>query len=219
MSRPFRARLDGQETLVVGKVVCVGRNYAEHARELNNPIPEQPLLFMKPNTAVVDLNEPLVVPEGANVHYETELALLIGERLQRVSAAQSWQGVAGLGLALDLTRRDLQSELKRRGHPWELAKAFDGSCPLSEFVGRQDEHDPQALRFSLCIDDNEVQSGNTADLLCPIPRLLAFISSHFTLEPGDVVLTGTPAGVGVLPHGASLRLQASFGLDISTRVS
>nr|WP_299380539.1 fumarylacetoacetate hydrolase family protein [uncultured Halomonas sp.] len=209
----------------LGKIVCVGRNYAEHAKELNNPVPSTPLLFIKPATSAVMLEEPITIPaERGGVHFETELALLIDETLTGASAQEAEKAVAGIGLALDLTRRDVQARLKEKGHPWEIAKAFDGACPLSSFVAIESAPDWNSLAFSLDIDGERRQSGQTSDMLFQIPTLLAEMSRHFTLEPGDVVLTGTPAGVGPLPRGAELHfiLEAGAshtGLDIRTHTA
>ena len=128
--------IDGTEAdLPVGKVVCVGRNYADHAAELNNPVPTTPMLFMKPAPALVPLDEPFEVPmDFGSVHFETEMAVLIGQRLKNANKHEIEDAIVGVGIALDLTLRDLQTKLKERGHPWEKAKAFDGSCPISAFV-------------------------------------------------------------------------------------
>lgn len=191
----------------VSKVVCVGRNYAAHARELNNPIPDTPLLFIKPNSSVVPLSGELLLPRGkGSVHYETELAVLIGQPLSDATENDVKTAIAGLGLALDLTLRDLQSELKSQGHPWEKAKAFDGSCPLSEFIPFKDQN-LDAQSFQLVINGELRQQGNTSQMLIPVLPLLVEVSRHFTLCPGDVVLTGTPEGVGELQVGDVLELQ------------
>ncbi|MGM0570201.1 fumarylacetoacetate hydrolase family protein [Marinobacter sp.] len=202
-----------------GKVVCVGRNYAAHAAELNNPVPEQPLLFMKPATALVPLTDPVRLPVGrSDVHYETELAILVGCPLTRAGQQQARAAIAGIGLALDLTLRDLQSELKARGHPWERAKAFDGACPLSRFVPLGSDDDLENLQFSLTIDSEQRQRGHTGDMITPILPLLAHISETFTLQPGDVVLTGTPAGVGTLHSGQHLTMELDGRLQVQTSV-
>ncbi|MDF9433779.1 fumarylacetoacetate hydrolase family protein [Chromohalobacter israelensis] len=219
-AQPFVTRLadGGVFPHMLGKIVCVGRNYAEHARELDNPVPSAPLLFIKPATSAVPMAHDIAEPfTRGEVHFETELALLIGKRLSGASAEAAQQAVAGLGLALDLTLRDVQSQLKEQGHPWEIAKAFDGACPLSPFVALHEVPDWAALRFTLDIDGERRQTGETRDMLFAIPELLAEMSRHFTLQPGDVVLTGTPAGVGPLPRNARLSLQASFGLEVTTR--
>lgn len=199
----------GTETILnLGKIVCVGRNYADHAAELNNPVPEDPLLFIKPATAAVPMAEPIHLPAGrGGCHFEGELALLIGERLSGANASEVPAAICGLGLALDLTLRELQSQLKKNGHPWEKAKGFDGACPLSPFVKLDWAPDWDNLTYSLWLNGELRQRGKTGHMLTPILDLVAYISSHFTLEPGDVVLTGTPAGVGELLHGDRLAMQ------------
>ncbi|MFC7090291.1 fumarylacetoacetate hydrolase family protein [Halomonas salifodinae] len=211
---------DGQDfSQALGKIVCVGRNYVDHAKELDNPVPSEPLLFMKPATSAVALDEPIDAPfSRGEVHFETELALLIGETLSDATAAEAERGVVGIGLALDLTLRDVQSRLKEKGHPWEVAKAFDGACPLSNFLRLERVPNWSALTFSLDIDGERRQYGEGADMIFPVATLLAEISRHFTLEPGDVVITGTPAGVGELPRGSELHFTLTGGLEVVTRV-
>lgn len=205
--------------LPLGKIVCIGRNYAEHAQELNNPIPDTPLLFIKPATAAVHLTRPLTLPTGrGSVHFETELAVLIGVPLTNATEDEAQQSILGFGLALDLTLRDVQSQLKEKGQPWERAKGFDGACPLSPFVSAEHLKKADHLTFSLDIDGQRQQSGNTSDMLNPILPLIAHISEHFTLMPGDVVLTGTPKGVGPLTSGQKLTLRLEEALFIETQV-
>ncbi|QNI01796.1 fumarylacetoacetate hydrolase family protein [Halomonas sp. SH5A2] len=203
----------------LGKVVCVGRNYADHAKELDNPVPSQPLLFIKPATSVVDLQQPLSPPfHRGEVHYEIELALLVGKTISDATPDEASAAITGLGLALDLTLRDVQTELKEKGHPWEIAKAFDGACPLSPFLPLSREPNWNALAFKLEIDGEERQHGEGADMIFTIPTLVAEMSRHFTLEAGDVILTGTPSGVGELQRGSTLRMTLTGGLDITTSV-
>lgn len=205
--------------LPLGKIVCVGRNYAEHAKELNNPIPATPLLFIKPATAAVHLTRPLALPQGqGSVHFETELAVLIGTPLTKATEDEARRAILGFGLALDLTLRDLQSQLKENGQPWERAKGFDGACPLSPFVSAEHLKQASRLSFSLDLDGNRQQTGDTSDMLNPVLPLLAHISQTFTLRPGDVVLTGTPAGVGPLVSGQKLQFQLEDVLFIGTEV-
>ncbi len=213
--------LDGATpSLPMGKVVCVGRNYAEHARELNNPVPSEPLLFIKPATAVVPLAGGFHLPSGRGaVHYETEVALLIGAPLSGiVSAADAAAAIAGVGLALDLTLRELQEQLKTKGHPWERAKAFDAACPLSRFVRPEQAPALNAIPLQLRINGELRQDGNSADMITPIIALLQHIAGVFSLLPGDVVITGTPAGVGVLNPGDQLELAIPGVLQQSTEV-
>lgn len=203
----------------LGKLVCVGRNYAEHAAELNNPIPEQPLLFIKPATSAVAMQESVYLPKGVgDVHYETEIALLIGSPISKAQPAKALEAVIGVGLALDLTLRDLQTELKKLGHPWERAKAWDGACPLSNFVPVAEVKDWQELELSLAINGIEKQRGKAKQMLTPIAELLSHISQTFTLMPGDVVITGTPAGVGKLADGDQLDVQLTNLLKVTTQV-
>lgn len=204
--------------LPLGKIVCVGRNYAEHARELNNPVPDEPLLFIKPATSAVHLTRPIILPRNKGaVHYETELAVLIGRPLTNASDSDAAAAILGYGLALDLTLRDLQSELKAKGHPWERAKCFDGACPLSPFVPA--ERLPRGHQtFTLDIDHKRRQTGNTRDMLNQVVPLIAHMSCHFTLLPGDVILTGTPSGVGPLEAGQTLSLELEQALFVETHV-
>lgn len=220
MMQGFIPSLDGRPfPHPVGKVVCVGRNYAAHAAELNNPVPETPLLFMKPATALAPLDQPLVLPKGAGaVHHELELAVLIGKPLRAVSGDEARGAIAGIGLGLDLTLREVQDELKRQGHPWERAKAFDGAYPLSGFVSPQ-QVDLQQLTLRLWRNGVLQQDGNTRDMLFPVAELVATISYHFTLLPGDIVSTGTPAGVGPLQRGDQLLAALDNLLRIETRVA
>ena len=213
-----RFQNDGAYPAPISKVVCVGRNYAEHAAELDNPVPTQPLLFIKPPSAVTELESGITLPATTEpVHYETELALLIGDRVSHASDSEADRAIVGLGLALDLTLRQTQSRLKQDGHPWEIAKAFDGACPLSGFIPREGLATDD-LRFSLTINGESRQNGHTADMIKPVPALVSYMSKHFTLEPGDVVLTGTPAGVGVLEPGSELALTLADQLTITTSV-
>ncbi|MFC3032460.1 fumarylacetoacetate hydrolase family protein [Pseudoalteromonas fenneropenaei] len=204
--------------LNLGKIVCVGRNYADHAKELDNPVPEQPLLFMKPKTAAVNLAAKLSLPAylGAH-HYEAELALLVGETITRNTVAPL-HCIHGVGLALDLTLRDVQAALKAQGYPWERAKAYDKSCPLTPFTKTKlDEH--SQFEFKFWQNDELKQQGDTSLMLFSFTRLLTEISRCFTLEPGDVVLTGTPKGVGVLRHDDKLALQLGEGAVLTTQLS
>lgn len=185
------------------KVVCVGRNYAEHAHELNNPVPTSPILFIKPESSIQD-QASLKIPRNG-IHYECELAILIG----KMSGDGVQPSIAGLGLALDLTDRELQSKLKEKGHPWERAKSFDGATFLSRFVP-YDGEDLRQIRFTLDLNGITVQNGVTSDMLFDVKSLLEEISSIFTLREGDVVLTGTPKGVGVLTDGDELVLGLEY---------
>ncbi len=221
----FYPRLDGSPfAAALGKIVCVGRNYVAHAAELNNPVPGIPLLFIKPASAVADLSQPLALPEGLGpVHHEVEIAVLIGHPLHNADRDQALNAIAGVGVALDLTLRSVQDQLKRDGHPWERAKAFDGAYPMSHFVDAKGL-DWGNLSLELWRNGTLQQAGNSAQMLFAIIDLLAQISAVFSLQAGDVVSTGTPAGVGPLESGDKLiatlgAAQAGDLIRVETRVS
>ena len=197
----------------LGKIVCVGRNYAAHAKELNNPIPSEPILFIKPASSAVTAAPEFSIPRTqGSVHHELEIAILIGQTLKSASEDQVAESIAGIGLGLDLTLRDVQTKLKEKGHPWELAKSFDGACPLTEFVAVDmlSKDDWQSLDLKLEKNGELQQQGRSADMLFSILPLIAHMSKHFSLQPGDVILTGTPAGVGPLAVGDSLLSKLSL---------
>ena len=216
----FIPTLDGQPfPQAVGKLVCVGRNYAEHAKELNNPVPSSPILFIKPADAAVSAEPSFAIPaDRGAVHHELEIAVLIGQRLKNADEAEVKTGIAGIGLGLDLTLRDVQDGLKSKGHPWEIAKAFDGACPLTSFVTADRVSDWKSISLTLLRNGQVQQHGNSADMLFPVLPLIAHISRIFTLNPGDVVMTGTPAGVGPLLAGDELELRLQDWLVSRSKV-
>ncbi|MEP4891591.1 MAG: fumarylacetoacetate hydrolase family protein [Aliiglaciecola sp.] len=203
--------------LPVGKVVCVGRNYVDHVKELGNEVPDNPLLFMKPATSLCDVNDPILLPSDTlgSCHNELEVAILIQSPLKNASQNECLAAIYGVGLALDLTLRDLQAKLKSKGLPWERAKAFDGACPVSGFLEIENVPDLQNLEFSLQINQQLRQQGNTSLMIWDVVSLLSQISEIFTLLPGDIVLTGTPKGVGPLyaDDELSLNLHDHFSLN------
>lgn len=184
------------------KIFCIGRNYHEHAKELNNPVPSEPLIFMKPPTALVVNNKPFFYPDFTqNLHYEGEIVLRIcknGRSVQPEFAHRYYDAVA---FGIDFTARDLQDKLKQKGHPWEIAKGFDRSAPLSRFVPLEELENPKAIRFQLKKNGEVVQDGNTQDLIFSFDTLIVYISRYFTLQKGDYIFTGTPAGVGPVQIG------------------
>jgi len=209
-----------QQSFRVGKVVCLGRNYAEHIRELNNPVPDRPVLFIKPATSIIPSGGTVVIPAYSNdCHHEVELAVLIGCPAKNLSTDRAMECVAGYGVAVDLTLRDVQSKLKTRGLPWEVAKGFDTACPLSDFVPADRIADPQDLQLRLKVNGEVRQEGSTALMLRRLPEILAEISAIFTLEPGDVVLTGTPAGVGPLRSGDRVEAEIDALVELSVTVA
>ena len=193
----------------LGKVVCVGRNYAEHAAELNNPIPTEPLLFIKPGSCTVPMDDGFVIPqERGAVHFEAEIAVLIGKPLsKKPSEEEVRDAISGYAPALDLTLRDVQAKLKEKGLPWELSKSFDGACVLPPFVSAASFEDLTDIGIRLTINGEVRQDGNSAMMLNPIVPMIQHIAAHFSLQAGDVVLTGTPAGVGPFSVGDELVLE------------
>lgn len=214
------AFVNATRELPVGKVVCVGRNYAEHAKELNNPVPDAPILFLKPSTALQSLDIPVKWPtEFGSCHHEAEISVLIGKRASKIDAAEAHSYIAGIGIGLDLTLRELQNQLKAKGHPWELAKAFDGSCPLGPFVDPGLFADLGNLDLELRINGSTRQKGNSSDMITSIPALIAYTSRYFTMLPGDVIMTGTPAGVGPLNSGDQLSLLLDNRFEFAAQVA
>ena len=188
------------------KIICIGRNYADHAKELNNPVPERPIIFMKPPTALLVNDKPLYYPEFTkDLHYEAEIVLKIarnGRHIQPEFAAEYYDEVA---LGIDFTARDLQAELKGKGQPWELAKAFDGSAAISPFIPVSELPDPDAIEFRLAKNGETVQHGNTRDVIFSFNDIIVFVSQFFKLQMGDYIYTGTPAGVGPVKIGDTLK--------------
>ena len=194
----------------IGKVVCVGRNYAAHARELGNEVPTSPMLFMKPASSVVSIRQGVVRPDPAvfgDTHYETELCIQLATDLSAATMEEAMQAIGAVTVGLDLTLRDLQSELKAKGHPWERAKCFDGACVLADWLDPQAFGDFRNVAYQLYINDSLKQDGDTALMLFPVYELLVNISHAFSLQAGDVIMTGTPSGVGVLHAGDTLTLK------------
>ncbi|MCG7537596.1 fumarylacetoacetate hydrolase family protein [Pseudoalteromonas sp. OOF1S-7] len=193
--------------LGVGKAVCVGRNYVAHAKELNNPIPDSPLLFIKPASAFCDFQAPLALNAALGEHhYEAELVLLVGETINSNTRAPL-QHICGIATGLDLTLRDLQTKLKQQGHPWECAKAFDQSCALTPFTPVQGLDENTELHYRFWQNDVLKQHGDSSLMIFSLATLLSEISRYFTLHPGDIIMTGTPQGVGALKEGDTLTLQ------------
>ncbi len=179
------------------KIICIGRNYADHAREMNNPLPSVPVFFMKPESAIIINNNPFFLPDFSNeVHYEAEIMLKIirlGKNIEKQFAHRYYQEI---GIGIDFTARDLQRECIKAGQPWEIAKAFDGSAVLSKFIKKEKLPDPNAVNFQLDLNGQTVQKGNTRDLIFSFDDIIAYVSKFATLKMGDLIFTGTPAGVG-----------------------
>jgi len=199
------ARLTSGRSFPIGKILCIGRNYSEHIKELGNATPEAPVIFIKPASSVIGEGEAIVIPPYSHdCHHEAELALLIGRKGKDIPVDQAMEYIAGYGVGIDLTLRDVQGELKKKGLPWEIAKGFDTSCPLSVFAEASDVADPQNLQIRLTVNGGIRQDGTTSMMIHRIPAIISHMSGSFTLDPGDVILTGTPSGVGRIVPGDTL---------------
>ena len=191
-----------------GKVVCVGRNYRDHAIELGNEVPASPLLFIKPSSALQLLSKPIQWPQHlGSCHHELELSLLIGKPLENPTPKAAMEAIWGYTLGLDLTLRDQQNFLKARAMPWERAKAFAGSAPMGSFIPAAQISSVRDLQLELQINGSVRQAGETSAMLFNVLELLCEAAHAFTLQPGDIVMTGTPAGVGPLRRGDELYMQ------------
>ena len=179
------------------KIICIGRNYAKHIDELENEKPTEPVIFLKPDSAILPNNHPFYIPAFSdNVHYEVELLVKINRLGKHIDKKFAHKYYNEIGLGIDFTARDLQTKLKEKGLPWEKAKAFDGSAVISEFVSKSSFKNLNNLNFSLLKNDTIVQKGNSKNMLWKIDELIAYISTFMTLKIGDIIFTGTPAGVG-----------------------
>lgn len=189
------------------KIICIGRNYADHAKELNNPLPDKPVFFLKPDSALVYGNKPFFYPDfSSNIHHEVEFVIKINRLGRSIDKKFAYRYYDEIGVGIDFTARDLQDECKKNGLPWEISKAFDNSAPLGNFVSLKDIPDPANMSLRLDINGKTVQLGSSVDLIFSFDEIISYVSKFITLKIGDMIFTGTPAGVG--PVKKSDRLQA-----------
>ncbi|KTD39099.1 Homoprotocatechuate catabolism bifunctional isomerase/decarboxylase [Legionella nautarum] len=197
-----------KQAITVSNIFCIGRNYSDHIAELNNQPSGLPLVFLKPTSALMTENQLIQLPEFSNeVDYEAELLLLIGKEAKNISIEQALGVVSGYGIGLDLTARDLQAEAKAQGRPWTLAKGFDGAACISQFVPAETIENPLELCFEMKLNGVIRQRGFVQEMIFNLPYLIHYLSSKFTLQPGDLVFTGTPAGTGALQKGDRIELS------------
>jgi len=202
-----------------GKILCIGRNYAEHVREMGDVAapPAEPVVFLKPTTALVASGAHVVLPrQSDDVHHELELVAVVGTGGRHIAEADALSHIAAYALGLDLTARDLQAQSKAAKGPWSIAKGFDTFAPLGPLLAADALGDPQAVEITLTVNGDVRQRGTTADMIFPVARLVAFLSSVFTLEPGDLIYTGTPAGVGPVKDGDRLEATGRGAADLPT---
>lgn len=179
------------------KIICIGRNYIDHAKELNNPVPEKPVFFMKPDTALLLKHNPFFYPDfSKNIHYETELVVKINRNGKHIDEKFAHKYYNEIGIGIDFTARDLQAEAKKKGLPWEIAKAFDQSAPVGKFLPIDKFDNINNINFSLKINGELRQKGNSGNMIFSVDKIIAYVSQFITLRTGDLIFTGTPEGVG-----------------------
>uniref|UniRef100_A0A8D2LNS4 Oxaloacetate tautomerase FAHD1, mitochondrial n=1 Tax=Varanus komodoensis TaxID=61221 RepID=A0A8D2LNS4_VARKO len=201
-------------------IICVGRNYAEHAEEMKSTLPTEPLFFLKPSSAYVREGSPIIRPAYCtNLHHEVELGVVIGKRTQSVHQEVAMNQVAGYALCLDMTARDIQEECKRKGLPWTLAKGFNTSCPVSNFVPKEKVPDPHQLKIWLKVNGELRQEGDTSNMIFSIPYIISYISGIISLEEGDIILTGTPKGVSAVEENDEIEAGIQGVLSMRFRVA
>ena len=199
-----------QERIEVGKILCVGRNYAAHAQELGNELPEFPIIFMKPASVLIHSGQKVIHPPYSNnLHHEIELVVLIGSEMKNVDKVKAQKGIAGYGVGLDMTLRDLQNEYRQKGDPWTLAKCFDTSAVVSEFVSNVTAPNILKEEISLTVNGQVRQKSSLSKMIFSPADIISYISERLKLEPGDLIFTGTPEGVSKVVQGD--KLQGSIG--------
>ena len=184
------------------KIICIGRNYIDHIKELSNQKPMNPVVFLKPDSSVIAKNQNFIIPSFSNeIHHEVELVIKINKVGKHIDKSFSHKYYDEIGLGIDFTARDIQSNLKEKGHPWEKSKAFDNSCMVGNFLKKEKLEDISKIEFSLIKNNELVQSGRSNDMLWKIDELISYVSQYFTLKIGDLIFTGTPSGVSKVESG------------------
>lgn len=187
------------------KIICIGRNYVEHAKELKNPLPKQPVFFLKPDTSLVIRNRPFFYPEfSKDIHYETELVIKIDKNGKHIQEKFAHTYYSQIGLGIDFTARDIQQNCKEKGLPWEIAKGFDNSAPISKLKAIEELNDQKKILFHLELNGELVQQGSSLDMIFSFDTIISYLSQFITLKMGDLIYTGTPAGVGPVKIGDHL---------------
>ncbi len=214
----MKITLPDDRTVSIGKLLCIGRNYADHAAEMEREVPDAPMVFLKPATAVIrDGGTVHLPPQSRDVHHEIELVAVIGKKGRKISQQEALDHVAGYAVGLDMTARDLQNEAKEQRHPWSVAKGFDTFAPLGPISPATAIDNPQALTLRLEVNGEVRQEASTEHMMFPVAELIHYCSQIFTLMPGDLLYTGTPSGVAPVEHGDELYASAT-GCD-SLRVN
>jgi 2-keto-4-pentenoate hydratase/2-oxohepta-3-ene-1,7-dioic acid hydratase in catechol pathway len=202
----------------IGKLVCLARSYKKHAQEMKSEIPKEPVIFLKPASSVIFNGDTIKIPKiSNNIHHEVELGVVIGKKCKNISKKDAMNHILGYLVALDITARDIQSDMKKKGWPWTIAKSFDTFAPISEVILKENVTNPQNLDISLLVNGEERQNSNTSFMIFTIEDIVEYISNVMTLEPGDLILTGTPEGVSQIKRGDIL--EAKLGDICSLKVT
>ncbi len=203
-----------------GKIFCIGRNYAEHAKEMQSELTEKPVVFLKPTSALIFSGENIIFPNfSKDMHHEVELVVVIGKSGKNIPSSDAFSYILGYGIGLDMTLRDVQAEAKKKGLPWTVAKGFDTSAPISEIILKEHISDPHNLNIICRVNGEIRQKSNTGNMIFRIEKLIEYISGIFTLEEGDLIFTGTPEGVGPVYHGDMLEAEIENLIKISNYVT
>ncbi len=210
---------NSEQRIPINKIVCVGRNYVEHIHELGNEVPEKPVVFLKPNSAVIYSGDEIVYPDYSNeMHHEIELLLLIGKTIKNASLDEAEDAIVGYGLGLDMTLRDVQDELKKKGHPWEKSKCFDTSAVISDFILKKDYQLSLEEELLLKVNDEIRQKDKLQKMIFKPAQIVEYLSSVLTLEYGDIIFTGTPQGVSKVNKGDKLYAKLDDLLELNCGV-
>lgn len=205
--------LPGLSNLQLGNIYCIGRNYVEHAHELNNDPPEKPLVFLKPSSSVIFDGDSIQLPQQSNnIHHEVELVVAIGDRGKNIPKDEAVDYIAGYAVGIDVTARDIQQQAKEASHPWTVAKGFDTFAPLSNFVSWHKISDPQDVSLEISVNGITRQSDSTELMIFSVAELISYLSTIFTLQPGDLIFTGTPKGVSPIESGDRIKASMNNGL-------
>lgn len=203
--------------LPIRTIYCIGRNYAQHAKEMGNPIPKMPLVFLKPLGAICYSDSTISIPTQSNdVHFEGEIVVALSKSGKNIPHGSVQDYIAGYGVGIDFTARDIQAIAKKQGHPWSIAKGFDDFAPISEFIPASEIEDENNMDLKLFQNGFVKQHGNSSEMIFPIPNLITFLSQIYTLHPGDLLFTGTPEGVGAIQSGDKLEVLLNNGIKSLT---
>lgn len=217
--KEYLIKLTNGNTFNAGTIFCVGQNYAKHIAEMGSVAASDPVIFIKPPQAIIHNNDELILPEfSQNVHHEVELVILIGQDCENVTPEDSKNYIAGYGIGIDVTARDVQENAKKGGKPWAVAKGFVKSAPISDFIPAEEIQDNSSFDLKLWIDSELKQSGNTKDMERTVEQLVSYLSYVFTLRKGDLIFTGTPEGVGKINTGNVIKAQLNEAINLVINV-